>query len=1439
VLLALDLEHFGLPGEADLALNAFAAELVRAGDETPLSAPEIEALASRVSLYLDDGSDRYEPGFDRLVLADAIRLDEGRIVLDLAAAGGALHLAPGQRYRLFLVLEFTPTAVQQHPDEFRARLVPFTDATLRLADGQDTRFAPPDPAPWTHLQVTSPPVVPFHEREDREVAAFSDYTGAISLAEMVDLGADGDIDVLAAAPAFALPGGGALAAIGWIEDLGYSFAAPVLAGAMQDPVALAAADIDRDGDDDVLAASGTEPAVRWFENGQPEAIGWRAHTVTADFLGGTSARLADLDQDGDADVLGVKDAGGTIVWWANDGSGAGWEVRSVTTIVGACDVAAGDLDGDGDPDIAVACRDPGQILWLRNEGGALAWTEATVDADFAGAAGVRLADLDGDGALDVVALSPLLGDLCWWRNPGAGDSRDVPPWAKHVIVGNISGFTYVNTLDVNFDGDADVGAGSPGEPFRFAFWRNTLAHGNARFPAAQTLAAGSGQATAAVCADVDRDGLREVLVADAASGQLTGWRLSSPGTWESSPVATAVPALDSLLAADVDLDGDLDLLGTERLGPSFSWWEDRLPEAWVAHPDAGAANGPLAGARLCDLDHDGDPDLVAAEWGAASLAWWANPRGPGAWPRQSLDDAFPGAEAVGWADVDGDGRRDLFSASPVLGQVAWWGYTAGRGWDRHVFAEGLPGVRSACVFRAQAELPTLLALARYPDSQEPVRLLRWRQWFNWATDALAWVGPSQVWATTGSDPRSLVPVDLDGDTTPELLARHVEAEAPVWLDSINQASSWEAHLLITPGSRQTAAASADLDGDGRRDLVLAGQNGTRLELWPNRGGQFGLVTLDLAPPAVGPGDRCPVFHLDACHRGLSDEDDALYLTHLVLLFEEQPGRPLTSAEANGLFAAISVWADDGSGVFDAADMAGAPLAQVAPLALEAGRLAVQLPGGSTGADVAAAGQRTFFVTVDLATYAGAPPLGQFRVTHCTDSGSTGARDGTPTVSGAVNVVGNVPLRLEYTPDVSTRLVQVVSPTGPQVAFTAPTAGPDCASDGLPMVIAGTAVGQAAPVAAVTYVFQGGREAEGTATGTVAWSLPATRFTGPDTQVYAIARDQAGNTGAARLNVIGYPGVAFAAASSAADEVAGTLRIPVLVDRVPDVALSVECVVVGGSASGDGTDAALTATTLTFAPGQTIAFATVEVTNDDQAEAVETLELALRDPSGAVLTSPDRHALALADEDLDFDSLSDDWERSHQGDLAYDGNRDTDGDGLRDGDELRAGTDPYGYTITLRPGWNLFSIAAAPEYDLLGSREAGAIPPPVWGWQGEAYRRVTSVSPVAGHWLFRPEPDELAVTIAVPAPAPGAPLPADPPLVLQPGWNLISVPRVLEDPRVASVLHEVLAEIAPGLWGWDGVRYVPATEFSPFTGCWLFHRGQTPRTIDLPVGPSLP
>jgi len=247
------------------------------------------------------------------------------------------------------------------------------------------------PNDWDYYPLTQIPV-PRDGSHARAVAA-------------ADVDSDGDLDVL----------GGSVRAF-WLENDGtpFQWTKRFIAPVEEDAFGLATTDLDGDGDLDAVAALQNSNTVVWYENLGTPALGpFERRTISTTADGVWSVAVADVDGDGDTDVLSASSVDLTVAWYENDGTpsvGAWTEhVISVSAEPQAgryrVEVVAADVDADGDLDVLFAGFLPGALAWYENDGtpSTGAWSEHPISASMVSKSAVFAGDLDADGDVDVIA----------------------------------------------------------------------------------------------------------------------------------------------------------------------------------------------------------------------------------------------------------------------------------------------------------------------------------------------------------------------------------------------------------------------------------------------------------------------------------------------------------------------------------------------------------------------------------------------------------------------------------------------------------------------------------------------------------------------------------------------------------------------------------------------------------------------------------------------------------------------------------------------------------------------------------------------------------------------------------------------------------------------------------------------------------------------------
>ena len=115
----------------------------------------------------------------------------------------------------------------------------------------------------------------------------------------------------------------------------------------------------------MLSASFIDNKIAWYENADGLGTFGAQQVITTNADGARSVYAADVDSDGGVDVLSASLVDGKIAWYENtDGQGTFGAQQVITTNAdGARSVYAADVDGDGDIDVLSASDNDDKIAW--------------------------------------------------------------------------------------------------------------------------------------------------------------------------------------------------------------------------------------------------------------------------------------------------------------------------------------------------------------------------------------------------------------------------------------------------------------------------------------------------------------------------------------------------------------------------------------------------------------------------------------------------------------------------------------------------------------------------------------------------------------------------------------------------------------------------------------------------------------------------------------------------------------------------------------------------------------------------------------------------------------------------------------------------------------------------------------------------------------------
>ena len=632
-----------------------------------------------------------------------------------------------------------------------------------------------------------------------------------------DIDGDGDLDTLSAS--------GGNDRIAWHENTngsGAVWSEEIVTTDADFAQSVFAADVDGDGDLDVLSASSLDDAIVWYEN-TGAGPGWNATTISSAADAAVSVFAADVDGDGDVDVLSASNADDKIAWYENEnGDGTSWTPHTIaigtsaTGVDGAISVFAADLDGDGDLDIASASFLHDKIAWHKNVlGDGSSWTTHSIDTTADGARRVVAADVDGDGDQDL--LSACVGDdsVLWHENLGGLGAS----WATATI-SSVDEATGVWAADVDADGDVDAVSASRLDD-EIAWHENVAGDGSSWI--ARTLSTTADRAYSVFTGDVDGDGDVDVLAASADDNEISWYENRaihrSALLEERLVITTEANGTYATFAADVDGDGDVDTLSAVSSGNTIEWYENEPGDgtSWTSRTVASVASASSRSVFAADVDGDGDVDAIAGFAFTTpndEISWYENVSGDGSsWTPRSITTTADGTRALFAIDIDGDGDTDVVSASTQDDEIAWYENELGNGtsWTAYTISSNLDQPHSLAVADVDGDGDVDVVSASL--SEDTVA------WFENSGDGSSW---TEHTLATIDGARFLSAADVDGDGDVDIFSSATGNPRLVWFEnSLGDGTSWAAHLVANLNNAATSVFGADLDGDGDVDALMS------------------------------------------------------------------------------------------------------------------------------------------------------------------------------------------------------------------------------------------------------------------------------------------------------------------------------------------------------------------------------------------------------------------------------------------------------------------------------------------------------------------------------------------------------------------------------------------------------------------------------------------
>lgn len=323
---------------------------------------------------------------------------------------------------------------------------------------------------------------------------------------------------------------------------------------------------------------------------------------------------ADIDNDGDTDIVYASNYDDTVGWYPNDGTGTFGEAFVISNVaIGAIDVYVTDIDLDGDEDVLYASYDADHIAWYENNGHGNFSASITITQEANSASTIYAADLNQDGFIDVAYGSMLDDKIAWFQNDGIGN------------------FTIGTTITELTNGVTDI-----------------------------------------IIADLDGDDDGDVISASQYDNKIAWYRNDGNGNFGNQILITnEVVFPKSLFSIDIDLDGDSDLISASKNDNKIAWYEnDGMGNFGLQNIIDNQVYG-ASSVYACDLDGDGDNDVIAASNTNDQIKWYENfENGIFFVPRLITQDA-EGVTIITAAHINEDNYLDIISNNYDENKISW------------------------------------------------------------------------------------------------------------------------------------------------------------------------------------------------------------------------------------------------------------------------------------------------------------------------------------------------------------------------------------------------------------------------------------------------------------------------------------------------------------------------------------------------------------------------------------------------------------------------------------------------------------------------------------------------------------------------------------------------------------------------------------------------
>lgn len=297
--------------------------------------------------------------------------------------------------------------------------------------------------------------------------------------------------------------------------------------------------------------------------------------------------------------------------------------------------------------------------------------------------------------------------------------------------------------------------------------------------------------------------------------------------------------------ADINGDGRPEIVIVDNINGCLLWFEydgdPRARSSWTYHY---ITEGDLPGAydvALADFDGDGDLDVAASGWRKGNqFAWFENRNGQ--WVKHMIEENIAETRAICAADIDGDGTIDLLGTARVANQVVWYqnpGDPVNQPWPKHIIDDAPQPIHGHPVdMDGDGDVDVVMALGMLPPEEGADLQHHQIVWYENDGQPTKGPWPKHIICEYFPNAFEAIAADLDNDGQMEVIATAWDLSGRVALFKHrgDPRGPWDMQILKDGWTRANMVITADLNGNGRLDIVAAAERGSNeVRWWRNEG----------------------------------------------------------------------------------------------------------------------------------------------------------------------------------------------------------------------------------------------------------------------------------------------------------------------------------------------------------------------------------------------------------------------------------------------------------------------------------------------------------------------------------------------------------------------------------------------------------------------------